>query len=248
MINAKELTEAVGSVAPFYTAVENDNCGLLIDCGNEFDRVIFALDATKEVLEEAAARGCGALVTHHPIIFGRIARLSSEDPATIAARLGISVVSAHTCFDGADGGVNDVLCDILGITSVLSFGDIGRVGTIGEIDEEAFLALCKDALRVSFLPVVRAGRKIKRVAVVGGAGGDYVELAASLGCNALVTGELRHHEALMARRLGMCAVSAGHFATEQPAIGPLCTLVAAVIGDKAQCIVSETCCDPYSYV
>ena len=173
---------------------------------------------------------------------------TSGDPVTLAARKGISVVSAHTCFDSADGGVNDVLCELLGLSSVFSFGDIGRVGSLPELGEDDFIALCKQKLHRRELPAVLTGKSIRRVAVVGGAGGDAVELAASLGCDALVTGELRHHEALLARSLGLTAVAAGHFATENPAVPALCELVSRALDGGADCIVAETSADPFCYV
>ncbi len=248
MINARELAEAVNSVAPFYNSAEWDNSGLLIDCGAQFGRVLFALDATKEVLCEAVERECGALVTHHPVIFGGLKRLSVEDPVTLAAKCSVSVVSAHTCFDSADGGVNDVLCSLLGLSSVTSFGDIGRAGSLSSMPEDEFVAMCKRVLHCEHLPVVLSGRTINRVAVVGGSGGEYVELAASLGCDALVTGEVKHHQALLAKRRGVCAVSAGHFATENPSVAALCDSVARQLEGKAECMVSKVSCDPFSYV
>ena len=248
MITTKQLADAVNHVAPYATALEWDNCGLLVDSGEPIHRVLFALDATREVIEEAAARRCEAVVTHHPVIFGSLRRLTSGDPVTLAARKGISVVSAHTCFDSADGGVNDVLCELLGLSSVFSFGDIGRVGSLPELGEDDFIALCKQKLHRRELPAVLTGKSIRRVAVVGGAGGDAVELAASLGCDALVTGELRHHEALLARSLGLTAVAAGHFATENPAVPALCELVSRALDGGADCIVAETSADPFCYV
>ncbi len=248
MINARELAEAVNSVAPFYNSAEWDNSGLLLDCGAHFSRVLFALDATKDVLIEAAERQCGALVTHHPVIFGALKRMSVDDPVTLAAKCSISIVSAHTCFDSTDGGVNDVLCGLLGLSSVTSFGDIGRAGSLPSMPEDDFIAMCKKALGCDYLPAVLQGKPINRVAVVGGSGGEYVGLAASLGCDALVTGEIKHHEALIAKQRGVCAVAAGHFATENPSISALCEGVSKQLGDRAECMVSQSGRDPFSYV
>ena len=248
MITTKQLAYAVDHIAPFSTALEWDNCGLLVDSGESVHRILFALDATKEVIEEASARDCEAIVTHHPIIFSGLRRLASDDPVMLAAHRGISVISAHTCFDAADGGVNDVLCTLLGLTSVVSFGGIGRSGTLPEMSEEDFITLCKRVLHRRELPVVSSGKPIRRVAVVGGSGGDSVELAASLGCDAFVTGELKHHEALQAQALGITAVAAGHFATENPAVPVLCDLVSHALNGAADCIVSEISTDPFSYV
>jgi putative NIF3 family GTP cyclohydrolase 1 type 2 len=64
----------------------------------------------------------------------------------------------------------------------------------------------------------KSGAMIGSVGVVGGAGGSYWLRAKLAGCDALVTGEVKHHEAVEAAESGFCVIEAGHFATEQPSV------------------------------
>lgn len=64
----------------------------------------------------------------------------------------------------------------------------------------------------------KSSTKIETVGVVGGSGGSYWLKARIAGCDALVTGEVRHHEAVEAAESGFCVIEAGHYATEQPGV------------------------------
>lgn len=72
-------------------------------------------------------------------------------------------------------------------------------------------------------------RSVSRVAVVGGTGGDYWASAMAAGCDALVTGEVRHHEAVAAAEAGFVLVDAGHFHTEHPGMEALASRLAAAL-------------------
>ena len=69
MRTVNELYEAMQRIAPLELAESWDNPGLLVDCGGTVHRVLTALDITPEVVEEAAAKQCEMIVSHHPVIF-----------------------------------------------------------------------------------------------------------------------------------------------------------------------------------
>jgi len=69
--------------------------------------------------------------------------------------------------------------------------------------------------------VVRGKEKIKKVACVPGSGASYIDAAARSGCDCLVTGDIKHHDALKAQALGLSLVDATHTATEHAAVGML---------------------------
>jgi dinuclear metal center YbgI/SA1388 family protein len=121
-----EWLEALDSVYPSAWAEEWDNVGLQVgDRGWPVERVLVALDPTAEVASEARERGCGLLVTHHPLVFRPLARLDLSDPVTRiameAASARVAVAAAHTNADVASPGVSDALADVLGleVTGVL---------------------------------------------------------------------------------------------------------------------------------
>ena len=192
MITVQDVARAVDGIAPFDTQLDWDNSGLLVgDPAGEVDRVLVALDATAEVIREAASLGAQAIVTHHPVIFRGVQRLLAGDPPYEAAARGIAIISAHTCYDMAEGGVNHALADALGLRDRRPLWE-ERPGELPDAGPES----------------------IRRVAVCGGAGSDYLAQAKALGCAAYITGDVRHHEFLAARQLGLLLMDAGHGATE----------------------------------
>ena len=117
----KEILGAIDSLAPFETALDWDNSGLLVgDPQGEADRILVALDVTPQVVAEARAAGAQLIVSHHPVIFGGGRKqLLAGDPAYEAAAAGIGVISAHTNYDMAPRGVNYALAGALGLEDLV---------------------------------------------------------------------------------------------------------------------------------
>ena len=133
-------------------------------------------------------------------------------------RSGIGLIAAHTNFDNARPGVNDALAAALGLTDVQAWENGMRTGaspvtTLGELRQRAAAVLGG--------PVRCYGeedRAVRRVAVLGGAGGDFAHQALRCGADVYLTGEIAHHKAWDAYSEGLCVLEAGHAATELPAI------------------------------
>lgn len=183
MITVRQVYEAMQAIAPLELAESWDNPGLLVDCGGAVHRVLTALDITPEVVEEAAAKQCEMIVSHHPVIFDPLKRLGPQDVPFQLVRAGISAVCMHTNLDAAEGGVNEVLAGIFGMKDMETFAeDCGRVGTIEEITVPELASKAQQELAVRCnAPVVGpavqvkfadAGRPVKRLAVISGAGGS----------------------------------------------------------------------------
>jgi len=208
--------------APKNTAEEWDNVGLLIDCGHaDIKKAVVALDATPAAIEVAAKTGAQLLITHHPVIFSPLASISADNPAALAVKMGISVLSLHTNLDKAAGGVNDTLAAVLGLEKVAVAADgMSRVGSLpAPLSSKDFAALCAEKLGA---PVAfRGENEVRTVAVCGGGAGDGVFAFAGV-ADAYVTGEVKHHEWLAAEQSGLTVVAAGHYSTEVPVIDTLC--------------------------
>ena len=117
MITVKMISAFINELAPYDTKSEWDNCGLLTGDGDsEVKKIGLALDLTSETLENAKRTGTDLVITHHPIIFKAQKNFLKGNMAFELARSGINAISAHTCFDCAAGGVNDVLLGILSLT------------------------------------------------------------------------------------------------------------------------------------
>ncbi|MBC8017970.1 MAG: Nif3-like dinuclear metal center hexameric protein [Verrucomicrobia bacterium] len=125
-----DILGIINKIAPTSLAESWDNAGLQVgDPTAEISRIMVALDATPSVVETAIAAGCQLLVTHHPLIFKPQKTISAATPQGklihAAIRGGLAIVSIHTNYDIAEGGLNDVLaerlelsnCTVLQVTS-----------------------------------------------------------------------------------------------------------------------------------
>ena len=134
MTTIQQLYEAMQALAPLELAESWDNPGLLVDCAGEVTRVLVTLDITPEVVAEAAAKHCEAIVAHHPVIFDPLKKLGPQDVPFQLVRAGISAICMHTNLDAAAGGVNEVLAGIFGMQDPEPFAEgCGRVGSIEPI-------------------------------------------------------------------------------------------------------------------
>ena len=226
MTTVLDIYRFLNSIAPFDTQEPWDNSGFLIgSVAQEVTVAALALDITRETVRMATAAGAQLLISHHPVIFQPLKSVKRSDPVYEMISAGLCAICAHTNLDAAQGGVNDCLAQLLGLNDVEtlpspSCGSLLRRGTLPErMTAQAFGALVSERLG-SRAAVADSGWPIRTVAVCGGAGGEYVGKVAGL-ADAFVTGEAKHHEFLLARRLNLTLVAAGHFETENPVIPPL---------------------------
>jgi dinuclear metal center YbgI/SA1388 family protein len=224
----QEFCAHMERVAPKELALEFDNPGLLIEPDHaEIARVLVALDCTKAVAEEAAEWGADLVLVHHPLFYHPVKKLAYSDPATAAAcvllRHGIGLYAAHTNLDAAHGGVNDTLCALFGIREAIPFDEgVGRIGQLKEAETLAVFAKRAELILNTHVRVSGDPEKtISRVAVMGGSGGGSVAHAVAQGADVLLTGELKHSDALDAQMLGLSLVVAGHYETEAVVLEPL---------------------------
>lgn len=222
MIKVKDIYDFIGEVSPYNLQCSWDNSGLLVgDSEKEINKIGICLDATKETVNSAAISEVDLMVTHHPIIFTAQSSFLSGNPAYEAASKGISVISAHTCLDCTDGGVNDVLSEILGIKNAVGIPSeeckepMARIGDVEETTVESFSQTVAEKLG-TFCKVVKGKKTVKKVAVCGGAGFDFFSEAVRMGADTYVTGEVKHHELLIAKDMGINLIVAGHYETEKP--------------------------------
>jgi dinuclear metal center YbgI/SA1388 family protein len=354
MASVQDICNALDAAAPPYLAFEGDPTGLLVgDPLAEVGCVVVCLDVTAAVVVAAKAHGATLIIAHHPLIYHPLKTVRADDshPGAVVlacARSGIAVACAHTCWDVAPGGVNDVLTRLLGLqdtrplritcreplVKVVVFvptefqypvldamaqagagaiGDYDRcgfwtagtgtfrpltganpfLGTVGQAETvaeerlemitleshwpavvaamkaahpyeevaydvyplkntaaeygigrigilpepqsaDAFLARVKDAL--AFPEVRMVGphdRRVRTVAVCGGAGANMMPDALAAGADALVTADIRHHEFVDAEARGFLLLDAGHAATETPGARELAARLADALPEVA---------------
>lgn len=227
MVNVKTVSDYINSFAPYDTQCAWDNSGLLVgDPDSEVKKVGLCLDLTDETLKAALDNEVDLVITHHPLIFTPQKSFIKGDKAFELASRGVSLISAHTPYDCATGGVNDTLCELLGITEVNCVETeetpvpMVRIGNVKEQTSIEFASFVAEKLN-TICRVVDCSNKIKRVAVCGGAGMDFMPEVIKAGADAYVTGEMKHHEMLAAKEAGLTVIEAGHFETENPSMTAL---------------------------
>ncbi len=225
MASVSEIYQYLEGLLPRSLSASWDNDGLMVcaDPRREVKKILFALDITPAVTEYAAEISAELILSHHPLIFHPVRRLDGADAvsrkAMFLVRRGISAMSFHTRLDAAEGGINDILAQRLALSDVERFGPdgdaSGRIGTLKTpLSLEAFCLFVKETLDAPSLCTAKGGDTVRRVAVLGGAGGDYIEPAMRAGADVLVTGEAGYNRLLEAAENGLSVIAAGHYHTE----------------------------------
>jgi dinuclear metal center YbgI/SA1388 family protein len=268
-----QLMLAVEELWPESLAESWDEVGLVAGHPSaDVTRVMFAVDPTIEVIDEAIEWGAELLITHHPLLLKGVTSVAANTPKGRAVhRLiesGTALLTVHTNGDSAVGGVSDVLADALGLQNVspltpaadgLPEEGIGRVGDLNES-----MTLGDFAARVfSILPAVAGGVRVsgdkdglvQRVAVCGGAGDSLFDEVRASNADLYVTADLRHHPASEAREAAVndraYLIDVSHFASEWlwlPAAAEALGNVLADQGLDVEIRVSTTNSDPWDFI
>lgn len=333
----REINELLNKIAPYKTAYDFDNVGLLLGDGErQVKKIMLALDVAPEVVEQAVAEKVQLLITHHPLIFKPMKKITADDPVgKMILRLienNIAVIAVHTNWDIATHGVNDILANLVELDNIRVASDVynkdfvklnlfvptthtkqiielldslqikifgnyqscsfttegtGRfkplvgakpfVGTeqelssvaeerielvmprsrvhevlnqvkavhpyeqmaydvmtveqpcaehglmrIGDVPEPMdameLAEHIKEVLNLEYAFVSHPEKPVGKLAVCGGAGADFIEAAKRAGADALLTGDIKYHEAQSAKYLDLAVIAIGHQESEETAM------------------------------
>lgn len=258
----KEVLSALERFAPLPLQEGWDNAGLQVGLTEaEVSGALLCLDVNERIIDEAVAKGLNLVVSHHPLLFRGLKTIGDGDyvQRTVmkAIRNGITVVSMHTNMDNARGGVNYKIAEKMGLTDVRFMapktvdGVEAGSGVVGELPEEMAAddfvlmvkrvfgvecAMCNELLR----------RKIRRVAICGGAGDFLLDDAVRAGADAFITGEMHYHVYFgREQQLQICVI--GHYQSEQYTS----EVFRQVIEDACPGLplhIAETCTNPIYYL
>jgi len=234
MLKVKDIIRELERFAPPALAEPWDNVGLMV--GNTEQRVttvFVCLDVTQENVRQAIDCGADLILSHHPLLFSPVSRIVEQD---ISGRIlrdliknEISVYSAHTNLDHADGGMNDALADWLDLNDIRHFTDmeatdqfgkpidnIGRIGKLNApMEMEDFVEFVRHTLSCHSIRYIgKSDAAVEAVALCSGSGGSGIYTAYHAGADVYVTSDIKHHEAQLAHELGLNLIDAGHFETE----------------------------------
>lgn len=224
----KEIIEIIEKICPISAACAWDNPGLIVgDADAEIHGIVVALDATDEVIDAVITQKANLLITHHPLIFGKISRVNTGD--VVGTRLvklirnGINCYAVHTNFDVkvmanlAASLLGLEAPEVLEVTAVTDGAEegIGRISDVYESTAETWINKLKASFELENVIVYGATDKIvKRVAISPGSGKGMVEHAVQKGADLLITGDIGHHDGIDAVEAGLTVVDAGHYGLE----------------------------------
>lgn len=228
-----DVYREINRVAGFGIQDSWDNSGLLVgDRSCCVKKVLCTLDITNDVIEEAHEKGCELIVSHHPVIFHPLKKISFNEPAGLLLKYGIAAICVHTPLDMARDGINDILVNMM--KEELSLNEktvplepLRRDVTIGTgricHTEKAVLAgeMAEKLKKIFGCTVVRyfgGTKEIKKIAVCSGSGGSLLGEVIDAGCDAYVTGDVKHDVWIDAANNDISLFDCGHFYTEKPAV------------------------------
>lgn len=254
-----EIYTYIDSYAPFSTQEKWDNSGLLTGSMNKkVSKVLVTLDITNEVADEAAEIGAELIIAHHPVIFKPLYSLSENEPSCKLLKSGISAICVHTPYDVAEGGMSDILMNLVGFeksegileitgqrNKSYGFGTIGVASQEYQVDELA--KKLKNVLGCTVVRYTDGGKPIKKAAFCTGSGGNLIEAALNQGADAYITSEVKHDQWLLAKQRGISVFDCGHFHTENIGMIRLCKMLAADFSN-IEFVMSEVNKDPVKYV
>ena len=229
-MTVKDILDCITEIAPLHWQESYDNAGLQVgDLNSEARKALICLDITEAVVDEAIAKDCNLIISHHPLIFKGLKHLTPEtyiERAVMKAiKHDISMISMHTNLDNSYLGVSRVLADKLGLKNLHILQpsecepELCGAGMVGEfenpMEEVEFLQLVaktigSPCLRHSAL----TGRKIKKVALCGGSGSPFMAEALRQKADVYLTADIKYHDFFVPEG-NILLVDGGHFETEQ---------------------------------
>jgi dinuclear metal center YbgI/SA1388 family protein len=263
------VISALEGFAPLSLADRSwDNVGLLVDpsVNNGFRNVLFTIDLTKSVVDEAIQNQCGLIISYHPPVFAPVKRFDAADakvgPALQCLVAGISVFSPHTALDNCRGGINDWLANafqtldveridvIQQIESAPVGAGIGRIVFFREAYEERkVIELVKSHLlldTVRFAGARKNSNLVKSIAICAGSGSSVLKGVRS---DMYLTGEMSHHDLLYANAQGISVLLTEHTNSERGFLPQLSRKLFELHPQfDGEFLVSKTDKDPISFV
>lgn len=225
-----DILSCITEIAPLRWQEHYDNAGIQVgDLNAEVHKALICLDITEEVVDEAVAKQCNLIVSHHPLIFHGLKHITQETyierAVTKALKHDIAMISMHTNLDNSYLGVSRVLAERLGLTNLRLLQpseadpEICGAGMVGEFNipmsEEDFLNLVANTIESSCLRhSALTGRKITKVALCGGSGTPFMSDALRQKADAYLTADIKYHDFFVPEG-NILLVDGGHFETEQ---------------------------------
>jgi len=230
-ISYADLIGSIEVIAPPFLMEEWDNSGIQIKTSNkDIEKIMVALEIREDVIQEAILNKVEMIITHHPLIFHEINQVNIDDAVgryiDNLVKNCISVYSTHTTFDKAIGGNNDYLVGLINLkmSRMVGTGNFGEFG-IGRlvklktpISLDSLIAAVEQGLSIPATEIKKvgdAGKAVQKIGICTGSGASLIDDALKNGCDCMITGDIKYHDAQYAREMGLCLIDAGHYYTER---------------------------------
>lgn len=251
--SVKNVYDYLNEIAPFETAESFDNVGLLIGSMHApVERILVALDATPATVQEALDLDVQLIITHHPLMFGGTKKLLYDSyeggVITSIVQNGLHLIAAHTNLDlSPELSGSACLARRIGLKNIRQEGFV----FVGDLEEgETSAALLREKIALAEGDAVYLfGDENAKVTTLGISGGAYdggFEQARTMGAQAYLTGEVKHHNALSAAGTGFVLYQGGHFGTENPLVPALAQALQNHLNELQYSVtVYPSRCHPY---
>jgi dinuclear metal center YbgI/SA1388 family protein len=207
-----EIYRYLDTLSPFELQESWDNSGLLVgDLSQEVERIVLSIDLDEKLID--AIDDSTLVITHHPIIFGGLKQLQfNQYPARLLRGMiqkNISNIAMHTNFDQTH--LNAYVAE-----KVLGYPIEEKEGFVAymRVDEsfETFAAKVASAFGIAHPRAVRCHDRVGRVALTTGSGASLMK---SIDADCFLTGDIKYHDAMEAKTIGLSMIDIGHYESER---------------------------------
>lgn len=233
-----------------------DNSGYIVESDSEkCSKILLTLDITNDSVDEAIYKKADLAISHHPVIFNPLKKIQVDTPVYKLVRSGIGAICMHTNLDIAEGGTNTVIvgkiAEKLGISANIEPLEDCGLGCIIELEKvvdcDELAEILKDIFNIERVKMSMYGEYIlSKIAICSGSGGSLWKLAKAKGCDALITGDVKHDVWIDANNSKFTVIDCGHFHTENLVLWEL----RRVLEEKFPMVdveISELSVDPCEY-
>ncbi len=259
--NICDVIEHLNELYPFAAQEKWDNSGYLVESSEqECSRILMSLDITSEAVDEADLKCAELVISHHPVIFEPRKRIKCSDPVYKLIASGIGAVCMHTNLDIAEGGTNGVILSKLSskfricgepepFEELGGGNSLGWIVTLNEaVNARKLAEVCKEIFGCEYVRASHISKKlVSKIAFCSGSGGSMLGLAREKGCDALITGDVKHDVWIDANNYDIALLDCGHFHTENIVLEEL----RRVLEEKFPLLdieIAESSVDPCDYV